>query len=110
MAKTSLNKKSPMNKSSSAAKNPIDAVLNEETLRQGVDTMHGFYPRVWVSLGQKIQVRDYEPVEIHFGYSVDLKGGDNVDNVVDGMIKFVKAKIKPLIMKAMESKKHNKKQ
>ncbi len=108
MAKVPLRKKSPLNKSSSA-KNFVDSILDEEILRQGVDTMHGFYPRVWVSLGQKIQVKDYEPVEMQFGYSVDLKGGDNKDEVVDDMIKFVKAKIKPLIMEAMDSKKRNQK-
>ena len=100
-------KGSPGSRNKSPGKKKLDdkGELSEVKLRSGVDTLHGFVPRVWCSLGQKIQVKNYEPIEIQFGFSEDVRKGETAEQTGKRIIAFVKKSIKPLIVEAQNAKK-----
>jgi len=79
--------------------------LSASKLKSGVNVLHGFVPRVWCTLGQKVQVKNYEPVDIQFGISEDVRPGESIEMVRDRVISFAKKTIKPLIMEAQAAKK-----
>lgn len=101
----SLDNKSPHNKNDKASGISTNTIISEATIRSGVDVLHGFAPRCWAILGQKIQIRDFEPVEIQYGYAEDIRVGDVVEDVSKKVIGHVKKMVTPLIAEAEKAKK-----
>lgn len=62
----------------------------------------GLRDRVWCTLGQKIQIRKYSPVDIQFGCAVDRVGDETLDDTARRVIKSVQRYLKPLINEVIE--------
>ncbi len=65
-----------------------------------VISVNGYLDRVWVSYGQTIQVRDFEPAKVDVGMASDVQPGESVEDAYDRVAKIITKKIK-VEMKAL---------
>ena len=56
-------------------------------------------PRVWVTLEQKIQIKDYEPVSVQAGMAIDVEEGQSIQEAFRNAFTETKKAIKPEIDK-----------
>jgi len=84
-------------------------MAKQESIKQGVIQRSGFLPRVWVTLEQTIQLKDYEPVKIAGGMAMDVEDGKTVQETFAFAFASTKKAIAPEIIKVREIRnKHNK--
>lgn len=70
-----------------------------------VSRIDGFRDRVSVLFSRKIQLKDYEPVELQFWYASDVKNDETVQKTFQRVIKVVTEISKEEIHKTLELKK-----
>jgi hypothetical protein len=80
--------------------------IEEVKEKYGVEVRHvdGMRDRLWCTLGKKIQVVDYEPVDTQIGYATDQKAGETLDDTARRCIKAVQRYIKPLLKEIANTK------
>lgn len=78
--------------------------MGDKTVRKGVELKQGLYPRVWVTLEQKIQVKDYEPVSIQAGMAKDVGDDETIQQAFSLAFSEVKKAITPEVRKVIDAK------
>ena len=64
----------------------------------------GFLDRVWMSYGQTIQVRDYEPSKVDVGMASDVAIDETVEEALDRVSAIIGVKIKGEIKELINAK------
>lgn len=63
-------------------------------VKAGVDKIHGYRDRVWMQVGQTIQINDFEPVSFSIGHSTDVLENETVNDAFNRLEKELKPKVK----------------
>lgn len=83
------------------AKNLLKTTVNKSAEKEGKPD------RVIVFLGQKIQIAQYEPADVMFGYETDVQDEETIHEAYVRAKKTVEKEIRPAIRELKEIKKEN---
>lgn len=67
---------------------------NPINIKAGVDKIFGYRDRVWMQVGQTIQINEFEPVNFSIGHSTDVLENETVEEAFNRLEKELKPIVK----------------